>query len=118
MRVLVCGGRDFTDWDLLRETLTGLFEYEIDAIIHGGAIGADSLAGEFARAFGIEEVVFKADWKKYGKAAGPIRNAQMPAEGKPDLVVAFPGGNGTSDMVKKAKAHGVTVMEVTSISIE
>ena len=49
----------------------------------------------------------RLDWKKYGKKAGPLRNQQMLEEGKPDLVVAFPGGNGTADMVRRAKKANI-----------
>jgi hypothetical protein len=89
----------------------GLFSWAInvDAIIHGGARGADSMAGEFANETGIEEIVFPADWKMYGRRAGPIRNQQMLDEGKPDLVVAFPGGRGTADMVGRARTAGIEV---------
>jgi hypothetical protein len=50
----------------------------------------------------VPVIEFPANWKVYGRAAGPIRNMKMLLEGKPDLVVAFPGGIGTADMVKKA----------------
>jgi hypothetical protein len=110
MKVLVCGGRDFADFAMLSEEMTGLLvERDVDAIIHGGARGADSMAGEFANAIGIEEIVFPDDWKKYGRRAGPIRNQQMLDEGKPDLVGAFPGGRGTADMVERARAAGIEV---------
>ena len=109
MKVLVCGGRDFNDLDLLCEELTDLWDDGVEAIIHGGARGADSLAGEYARLFGIEEIVFPADWKQHGRSAGPIRNRQMLNEGKPDLVVAFPGGRGTANMIEQARAAGVEV---------
>lgn len=81
-------------------------------IIHGGANGADSLAHQYAHISGIPVTVYPADWKKHGRGAGPIRNAQMLTEGKPDLVVAFPGGTGTKDMVTRAKRAGVEVLEV------
>lgn len=81
-------------------------------IIHGGATGADNAAGNFAcMNFCIEEV-FPANWQKYNKAAGFVRNKKMLVEGKPDLVVAFPGGKGTANMVKLARAAGVKVMEI------
>ena len=113
MRVLVCGGRDFADDYLLRRTLFFLRElHGFDLLIHGGAGGADTLAGEWAVRQAIPVLVFPADWHKHGRAAGPIRNAQMLAEGKPDLVVAFPGGRGTANMVRQAKAAGVPVVEV------
>lgn len=113
MKVLVCGGRDFEDWSLLSAEMMRLLEdHKIEAIIHGGARGADSMAGEFANANGIRELVFEADWEKYGRRAGPMRNQQMIDAGKPDLVIAFPGGRGTADIVERAHSAGVTVIEI------
>jgi SLOG family YspA-like protein len=82
-------------------------------IITGGASGVDSTATDWAAVNWCQFKEYKADWKKHGRAAGPIRNQRMLDEGKPDLVVAFPGGRGTADMVKRAKAAGVPVHEVT-----
>ena len=78
-------------------------------LIHGAARGADSLAGEWASTRAVPVKIFPADWQTHGRSAGHIRNAQMLREGKPDLVVAFPGGRGTADMVAKANAAGITV---------
>jgi hypothetical protein len=83
-------------------------------IIHGGAAGADWCAGAVAELRDIPQSVFKADWKAHGRAAGPIRNQQMLDQGKPDLVLAFPGGRGTADMVRRAKAAGVEVREIAA----
>lgn len=110
MRVLVCGGRAFTNEGLLGSTLEKI--PDIKTIIHGGARGADSLAGLCARLNNIEEEVYYADWDTYGKAAGYIRNKTMLEDGKPDIVVAFPGGKGTAMMVKLAREAGVEVIEV------
>ena len=113
MRVLVCGGRDYSNKKVLRVWLGCLHgESEIKAVIHGGAPGADSMAGEWARGMLVSEVCFPAEWDEHGKAAGPIRNAKMLSEGKPDVVLAFPGGRGTADIVQKARAAGVPVIEV------
>jgi predicted Rossmann-fold nucleotide-binding protein len=114
MRVLVCGGRDYDDWGELCERLALLHaDRDIKTIIHGGACGADRLAGKFAReSDGIEEIVFPADWNRYGVRAGPIRNRRMLDEGKPDLVVAFRGGRGTADMIRQAKAANVPVQTI------
>ena len=112
-RVLVCGGRDFSDRQLAYRALDNLHKAEgIGCVIEGHARGADRIAGYWARRKGIENRKFPADWDRDGKAAGPIRNQRMLDEGKPDLVVAFPGGRGTADMVKRARAAGVPVMEV------
>jgi len=89
------------------------YDKTITHIIHGGATGADSNAGHWARMMdGVTELRFDADWKRHGKRAGPIRNQKMINHGKPDLVVAFPGGRGTADMVRRAMAAGVTIMEI------
>jgi hypothetical protein len=113
MRVLVCGGRDFNDFGRLCTVLDGLSSRvgPIE-ICHGGARGADALAGCWASDRTIDCTVYAADWLKHGKAAGCIRNATMLAEFKPDLVVAFPGGRGTTDMVRRAKRAGVDVVDL------
>ena len=117
MRVLVCGGRDYLDYNKLDNTLFDLLDIGITGkehvIIQGGAIGADFLSKVFAYEYELNCESYPANWKKYGKAAGPIRNQQMLDEGKPDLVVAFPGDVGTADMVKRANNAGVDVVEIT-----
>lgn len=113
LRVLVCGGRNYNNAMQLGSWLESIrAERGIDCIIHGGAPGADRMAGRFADWVEIPTQVFPADWKTHGKAAGPIRNALMLREGRPDLVVAFAGGKGTANMVKKARQAGVEVLEV------
>ena len=106
MKILVCGGRDFSNLPAVVDELEPLKPTEI---IHGGASGADKLAGIFAKGWDLPCRVFPADWKTHGKAAGPIRNKQMLDEGKPDLVVAFPGGRGTENMIQQAERAGVPV---------
>lgn len=112
IRVLVCGGRDFADAAAIDRALNGLAKSAvIDCIIEGNARGADRLAGFWARKRGIPNLKFNADWIAHGKAAGPIRNQRMLDEGRPDLVIAFPGGRGTADMVRRAREAGVEVVE-------
>ena len=113
MVVLVCGGRAFNDRELLFGVLDDLHrKMRLSEIIHGGAAGAEALAGRWAREHGIYARVFKADWEKYGNNAGPIRNALMLENGRPALVVAFPENRGTADMVARARKAGVALMEV------
>lgn len=114
MRVLVCGGRYFDNRDFIWNTLT---EWDdsvggFDVVIHGAATGADSEAMIWAQACGRKHAPFAAEWRKYGKKAGPLRNQRMLDEGKPDMVIAFPGGRGTADMVRRAKAIPIDVVEV------
>lgn len=118
MRVLVCGGRDFSDTVLLYRTLDSLREREqVDCIIEGAARGADRIAGYWAKKNRIDLRLFPADWS-LGKKAGHVRNKQMLDEGKPDLVIAFPTdqSRGTWDMVRQSKAAGVEVVVVTGRS--
>jgi hypothetical protein len=114
MRVLVCGGRDFCDDYTLNSILDAVhYLRAIDFIIHGAARGADAYAGQWAGKNNISCIIFRPDWKKHGGAAGPIRNQEMLDIAKPDLVVAFPGGRGTADMVRRANKAGIRVMEVS-----
>jgi predicted Rossmann-fold nucleotide-binding protein len=113
-RVLVCGGRNYDDHLRVAAVLNRLHNAKgISLIIQGGARGADELAFGWARANGIEEIQFDADWENQGSFAGPARNKRMLDEGKPDLVIAFPGGRGTADMVRKARRAGVEVVEIS-----
>lgn len=113
MRILVCGGRDWTDTEAVYRFLDKLLLSEqIDAVIEGDARGVDRIAGFWARRNKIDNLKFRADWSAHGKAAGPIRNQKMLDEGKPDLVVAFPGGRGTADMVARAKRANIKTYEV------
>ena len=113
-KVLVCGGRDFADREWMDRVLRFIDRHHarllpgpIGKIICGGAPGADTLAAEWAEGCGLPCRVFPAVWLNHGKAAGPIRNQRMLDDGKPDLVVAFPGGRGTADMVRRAQAAGI-----------
>jgi predicted Rossmann-fold nucleotide-binding protein len=110
MRVLVCGGRDYQNRSLVYVALGRIHDnWGISCIIQGGADGADQLAIEWAGANGVIVGTFLADWKARGPAAGPMRNKRMIVEGKPDYVIAFPGGRGTADMVRQAEAAGLEV---------
>lgn len=129
-RVLVCGGRFFNDRDFIWNKLI-----ELDAehgpfkvVIHGCATGADQEGMGWAQACGRLHAPFKAAWRDishpnavirqgagylYDALAGHRRNQRMIDEGRPELVIAFPGGTGTADMVKRAKAADIPVIEVS-----
>src|SRR5688500_11325531 len=110
MRVLICGDRGWSDRQAIAEFVELLSDDSV--VIHGGARGADRMAGEEAAARGLEVIEVKADWARYGRAAGPIRNAAMLDE-DPELVVAFhedlSESKGTANMVKQARKAGLPV---------
>lgn len=119
LRILVCGGRDFANSRLMTATLLKITSEPGETrarpgttIIHGDARGADRLSDIWALKKGVPVERFPADWEAHGRRAGPIRNAEMLARGRPDLVVAFPGGAGTADMVARARKAGVPVQEI------
>jgi YspA, cpYpsA-related SLOG family len=111
MKALVCGGRDFDDAEYVFRALDELHrQYLFRELMQGGAAGADRLAKDWAKTHpDIKRHELKADWKRHGRAAGPIRNQKMLDWG-PDLVIAFPGGSGTAGMKRLARAAGVEVI--------
>lgn len=109
-KILVCGGRDYPDEGYVFKILDHIVPFDA-MIIHGGAKGADALADSWAKCRIVKIKVYKADWEKYGKKAGILRNIEMLKE-NPDLVIAFPGGKGTKHMVSIAKADGHIVLEL------
>jgi len=114
VKVLVCGGRDFYDVGAVHRALDDLQDERgpIRVLIHGQSRGADLIAAGWALTAGVAPLAYPADWNRHGRAAGPIRNAAMLADGNPDLVVAFPGGRGTAHMVGLARKAGVEVLVI------
>lgn len=119
MRVIVTGSRYWNQTDAVHWHSDGdrILPTVIQAlppgstVVHGGARGADREAGYWAELFGHEVEVFHAEWEKYGKRAGMIRNQDMVGGGA-DLVVAFPLGEsrGTRDCMRRAEAAGIPVL--------
>lgn len=114
MRVIVCGGRDYSDKAAVERVLDALHHVRpIRHLFHGNARGADSLAADWGTSMqGVSVHAVPANWAKYGRSAGPKRNQAMLGQ-SPDLVVAFPGGKGTADMINRARKAGVEVMDST-----
>jgi hypothetical protein len=106
MKVIICGGRDYRltprDYDWLN-TLP------ITAVLSGNGRGVDRDAEYWAQRKGLPVTRVPAQWDTYGKAAGPIRNQAMVAQA--DGCVAFPGGRGTADCVRRAKQAGLQIWE-------
>ena len=107
MRLLICGDRNWFEGAAIRDLL---LQYKPEVVIEGEAKGADTLARIHAEMLNIPVLKFPADWEKYGRAAGPIRNSQMLKEGNPDVVVGFHNriddSKGTRDMLTRAKKAG------------
>lgn len=103
MRVIIAGSRDFTDYEMLKRCVEQAIEenkLDITEIVSGKARGADTLGEQYAKEKGIPVRGYPADWDKYGKSAGYIRNEQM---GKyADFLIAFwhPASKGTTNMIK------------------
>lgn len=110
MIVLVCGGRDYRDRAAVHRALDRLHAKRgITAIIQGAADSADRWAAEWGWDRGVQVGSYAAKWKELGKAAGALRNQEMIDHGKPDGVVASPGGRGTADMIERAERAGLKV---------
>jgi hypothetical protein len=131
MRVCVCGGRDYSDRHLLYSVLDDLDLNEvIDVIIEGEASGADKMSRQWAQSRGVPWHPFPAAWddidrpgavvrrtrsgKLYDAAAGNRRNREMLFIGRPDVVLAFPGGTGTLDMMTQTLESGVELRKIWS----
>lgn len=116
-RILVCGSRDYDNYPKIYNTLKSYMTlssldsmYKV-VVIEGECKGADLLAKKAALKLGYDVLAYPAEWDKYGKAAGPIRNAQMLTEGKPDLVLVFhpniSKSKGTLNMINLTKKAGI-----------
>lgn len=121
--LLVCGGRDFHNWRFVYAKLDEFrtLRPDIDRVVHGGATGADALAGLWAHNNGIEPKAYRAAWRPNGifdKAAGPKRNRRMMQDARPDYAVAFPGGPGTKNMVAVARRAGVLAVVWTDKDVQ
>ena len=129
MRVLVCGGRDYADAARVSFVLDHYHaQRPFSVLIHGAARGADALAGVWATLRGVPILDFPAKWDDlealpclvkyrrdgvaYNALAGSNRNAQMIAEGKPEIVIAFPGGRGTRNMLMQARDCRIDTLEI------
>lgn len=130
MKILICGGRNLNEGEVANYLAIMLAYVRITKIIHGNAPGADKGGERFAKAYSIPFEVFQADWGNleaipckvkqgkqgpYNALAGFNRNKQMLDEGKPDLVVAFPGGPGTRNMILQSEKANVPVIVIPEI---
>ena len=112
LKVIVCGGRKFADYQLVRAVLQSL---NLSVVVQGAAQGADRLAARATRDLGVETVSCPANWDDYPKRAGMIRNREM-LKHNPDAVIAFEGGPGTANMVNIADKAGIAVYRITRVA--
>lgn len=119
MRILITGSRhynNFTEMYWILSTIINKLEINPNqtTIIHGNSRGADKIAGYASNALGFKLEVYPANWNKYGKAAGPIRNKEM-VNSNVDLVLAFPIGtsNGTRNTMKQANNKNIPIINIT-----
>lgn len=111
-RVIIAGGRYFSDYELLKEKCDEFLKDKTSeeiVIINGHASGADSLGERYAQEKCYKIETYPADWKKYGRAAGPIRNEQM--SNIANALIAFWDGKSkdTKSMLNLAKKKGLQV---------
>lgn len=116
-RLLICGSRTYSDYDTMKLALQGRIFRSVTVVITGGMSGADALGAYWAYEHKVDTECYGAQWGRQGNAAGPIRNQRMLDKGKPTLVMAFydkpiSQSRGTADMVRRARAAGVPVIEV------
>lgn len=112
-QIVVTGGRDYQDFAMVEDTLDFLAPAEV--LVGDCPTGVDKMVREWCDSTFTPCTVFKANWEKHGKAAGPKRNSEMVRASKVDAaVIAFPGGKGTADCVRRAISLNRIVMEVKS----
>lgn len=116
MKIIIAGGRDY-------ETPPGnkhskqirllLDDNKCNEIVSGGCTGADNFGEWMAENLYIKIKRFKANWEKYGKAAGPMRNEKMAQYvGSSGGCILLPGGKGTANMKKNAEKYGLKIWEI------
>lgn len=116
MKLIIAGGRDykFTQADII--DLDAIHSSRvIEEVVSGGATGADAEGERWATSRKIPVRRFPANWKAYGRSAGPIRNQEMAEYA--DAVALFPGGKGTADMRNRAIENWLEIFDMNNLSV-
>ena len=110
-KVVVGGGRFLHDKDFVYAVLDRFHaQHGFTRLAHGDCRGADKLAEKWARERGVHAEPYPALWDEHGRGAGPRRNRYMLKTEQPNLVITFPGGSGTEDLIAKAAEFGLRVV--------
>ena len=120
--IAIVGSRDFNNKAYMKEKLNSLGNKldGVKCIVSGGAKGADSYGEQWAKINGYEKLIFNADWNKFGRSAGPIRNTYIVQNS--DLIIAFPrsdpnNSRGTYDTIKNARKANIPLSAATKAKI-
>lgn len=107
-KTIIAGGRDFDGYNFLKENIDKL-DITITEVVSGKCQGVDLFGEKYAKENEIKIKEFPANWKQFGKAAGPIRNGEMAKYA--DTLIAFwdQKSKGTKSMIDLAKKNGLTV---------
>jgi len=109
-KVIIAGGRDFDNYDLLKTSCDNILKWKKEVqIVSGRAVGADALGERYAIEKGFVIKIFPADWFSHGRAAGPMRNQEMADYA--DALIAFWDGKstGTADMIRRAENNKLNI---------
>jgi hypothetical protein len=113
MRIIVNGGRNYSDLTLVEPELTKLHRYTpIDVVIHGCSGAHAGAVEHWARSRGIPIVRYPPNWERFGHRSEMLRNMFMIKDSRPDLLVAFPGGENTADLIQRAVNTGIAVLKI------
>jgi len=108
LRVIIAGGRDIHDYNLVKEAIAEC-QFPIATVVSGGAKGVDAMGEQYAEEMNLKLNIYPADWETHGRAAGPIRNRKM-AENADALIAIWDGkSRGTKNMIETAQKKGLLV---------
>lgn len=105
MRIIIAGSRTILDYELLLDAIS-VSDFSISEVISGGARGVDRLGERWGWSMGVRTTVFKANWDRFGRAAGLYRNSDMAAYAEGAIILWDGWSSGTLDMIDKMRRLG------------
>ena len=108
MRTIIAGSRSINDYEALCKAVQES-GFEISCVLSGAAAGVDALGERFALEHNIPIERFPADWKRFGRAAGPVRNRILAQHAKALIALMHPNSTGTRNMIQTAHQAGLKV---------